>query len=54
MTQSAMRSYENCAGQMVYAVPNVDRVRSRNVDIIRIKLIGNGMCVKAVGNNSMI
>jgi hypothetical protein len=38
----------------VYAVPSVGRVRSRNVVIIRIKLIDNGINVKRVGNSLTI
>ena len=49
-----MQSFENCAGRTVYAVLSVDRVRSRNADIIRIKLIANDINAKPVGNSLMI
>ena len=49
-----MLSFENCAGQMVCAVPSADRVRSRNVDIIHIKLIANDINAKPVDNSLTI
>ena len=45
-----MRSFENCSGRTVYAVPSVVRERSRNVVTIRSKRIANDIDVKRVDN----